>query len=493
MANVISVPSRFGTPQWELYYGGQRLYPAPLIAFSRSFNRNDSDEALSYEDKWTLNGLYLNQPSGCYEDVVQNQTNIKNIFSQDGLELTIRAGAANQNLPSGTLITSGVYPYVDSLELPEANDQFYRFNYEVVLIAKAAASGVSGVVDSSQDTWSYEEVADSATTRVSHTINAVGLNTAVSGNPSNALSNAKGFVDSRLGSANAPSGFPSYVVPGDVDGVASNIFEFQRSRTESVDLETGSYEVTEVFVYVSGILPYADARTYQYDRDSDGIVNVSVQGTIQGYPRSDGTADPYAAFYNAQSGYLNSIEPDLGADATSVYGTYGGSGTLAISNPQSISLTENRFLGTLSWAITYTDDPAEVLPSGIVEQTLNIQRKDGVRLMVSHVIPQRRLGNILQDINTSVPGTYAISASAKAENTGDTVADVNRAIAHCQDLVNQNRPNPAEFINIRLIDVTQDSSKIELTASVSVSYEFVIDLAQVNSPDADIILFPIAP
>ena len=493
MADIISVPSRFGSPQWELYYGGQRLHPAPLVAFSRSFNRNDNDEALSYEDKWTLTGLYLNQPSGCYEDVVENQTNIKEMFASDGLELTIQAGAAHQNLPSGTLVTSGIYPYVESLDLPQANDQFYRFNYEVVLVAKSAADGVSGVVDSSQDTWSYEEQADSATTSVSHTISAVGLNTAVSGNPSNALTNAKAFVDSRLGSANAPSGFPSYVVPGDVDDVSSNIFEFQRSRTESVDVETGSYEVTEVFAYVSGVLPYAENRTYQYDKDSEGIVNIGVQGTIQGYPRSDGTADPYAAFYNAQSGYINTIEPALGTDASGVYSTYGGSGTLSITNPQSLSITENRFLGTLAWSVSYTDDPAEALPSGIVEQSLGIQRKDGVRLMVSHVIPQRRLGNILQDINTSTPGNIVITASAKSENTNDVVADVNRAISHCQDLVNQNRPNAAEFINLRLTDVTQNHSKIDLTATVSVTYEFVMDLATVNSPDSDIILFPIAP
>lgn len=492
MADIISVPSRFGSPQWELYYGGQRLHPAPLISFNRSYNRNDNDEALSYEDTWTLTGLYLNQPSGCYEDIVENQTNIKQIFAQDGLELTIQAGAAHQNLPSGTLVTSGVYPYVESLELPEGNDQFYRFNYEVTLVAKTAASGVSGVVESASDNWNYEEKAEDATTIVNHSVSAVGINTALSGT-SNALDNARAFVESRLGTANAPADFPRYVVPGDVNGVAANLFEFQRSRTESVDLETGTYEVTETFVYVSGTLPYADAQSFTYDKDSEGVVNVSVQGTIQGYPRSDGTDDPYAAFYNAQSGYLNTIEPGLPALASGLYTNYGGSGTLAVTNPQSINITENRFLGTLAYSLQYTDDPAEVLPSGIVEQTLNVQRKDGIRLMVSHVIPQRRLGNVLQDIQTPTPGTFTITATAKSENTGDVVADVNRAISHVQDLVNQNRPNPAEFINIRLVDVTQDHSKIELTANVTVSYEFVMDLAQVNAPDSDIILFPIAP
>lgn len=494
MADVISVPSRFGSPYWELYYGGQRLHPAPLISFNRSFNRNDNDEILSYVDKWTLTGLYLNQPSGCYDDIIENQNNIKQIFSQDGLELTIQAGSANQTLPSGTLIVSGIYPYVESLDLPKGIDQFYKFEYEVVLVAKTAASGVSGVVESSQDTWSYEEVSENATTTVTHTISAIGVNTATSGNPSNALENARQFVSSRLGTSNAPTGFPRYVVPGDVSGVSSNLFEFQRSRGESVDLETGSYQVTEVFVYVSGTLPYSDARVYTYEKDSEGIVNITVQGTIQGYPRSDGTSNPFAAFYNAHSGYINNIEPNIPTDASGIYTSYSGSGTLAVTNPQSVSITENRYLGTLNYSIQYTDDPAEVLPSGIVEQSLLVSRRDSMRLMVSHVIPHRRLGNVLQDIATPTPGTITIQASAKSENTGDVIADVNRAISHVQDLINQNRPNPAEFISLRISEPPQqDHSKIDLTASASITYEFVKDLIQVNTPDSDIILFPISP
>lgn len=418
---------------------------------------------------------------------------LKTIFSQDNLELIIQAGSANPTLPSGTKIVSGIYPYIDSIGIPQDTDHFRKFDYEVVLKARTAASGVSGVVQSSQDTWTYQENTDNATTTVNHSVSAVGINTATSGVSSNAISNARAFVLSRIGASKAPSGFPLYVVPGDVSGVQSVLYEFQRSRSETIDIEGGSYQVDETFVYASGTKPYSDARTYTYDKDGEGITTITVQGTVQGYPRSDGTSDRYAAFYNAQSGFLNSIRPSIGTDASGVYLSYGASGLLSITNPQQTSISENRFNGTLTYSYQFTDNPKEVLPSGIIEQSLTVNRKDAIRLMVSHVIPHRRLGNVLQDIATPTEGSITIDASAKASNTGDTIADVNRAISHVQDLINQNRPNTADFITLRLIDVNQTHDKLSLSAQATISWAFTIDLAQVNSPDSDIILTPLSP
>ncbi len=491
MPNLISTISPFGSPYWEVLYGGQRLYPAPLIDFSRSINRNENRVALSQEDTWRLRSTYVNAPSGCYSDIVAGMATLKQIFAQDGLELIIQAGSANPSLPSGTKIVSGIYPYIESISIPEGTDQFTRFEYEVSLVARTAASGVSGVVESTQDSWAYQENSENATTTVTHNVNAVGINTAISGASSNAITNARSFVLSRLGTANAPSGFPLYVVPGDVSGVTRQLYEFQRSRSETVDIEAGSYQVEEIFTYVSGTTPFSDARTYSYERDGDGITTVTVAGTVQGYPRSDGTALPYAAFYNAQSGFLNTIRPAVGTDASGVYLSYGASGSLAIGNPQQISVGENRYTGTLTYSYQFTDSPKEALPSGIVEQSLSIQRQDAVRLMVSHVIPQRRLGNILQDIATPTVGTISIDVFAKASNTGDVVGDVNRALSHVQDLINQNRPAQADFITLRVVSVNQSVDKLLLTAQATASYEFTVDLMTVHDASSDIILSPI--
>lgn len=489
MTDLVSSPSSFGNAAVELFYDGKLLYPAPLIGFDRRTNRNEQDEPLSVEDTYTLTGLYLNETTMGYETVVTNMEVLKVIFANDGKELQIKAGAGNATLPSGTLITSGIYPFVESIGIPESNQQFHRFDYEVVLVSKVAASGVSGVISSSSDNWVYSENPDRLTTTVAHTANAVGVNTNVSG-VSNALTNAKAFVDARIGATAVPAGYPSYVFPGDVDGDASTIFEFQRTRTETVNVEAGSYEVTETFVYVSGTVPFSDGRTYQYDKDREGISTVQVNGRINGLHRSDGTDEPFAAFYNAQSGFSNDLEPYIHTEATEVYTRYSGSGTL-FSGPVSYSLTEDRFNGTLSYAIQYTDDPKENLPSGIVEQSISVQRKDSIRLRQSHVIPQRRLGNIVQDIGTPTPGQIRINASARAENTGDEVADTNRAISHIQDLINQQRPNPADFIQLYVSEKDQTHDKKSLTASAVIVYDFIVDLATVQEANTDVLLNPV--
>lgn len=489
MPDLISTPSSFGDSAVEVYYGGQRLYPAPLIDWERTYTRNAQDNALSQEDTWTLRGIYLNNDNMGYENVVTNMDYLKNIFAQDGLELVIKAGAASATLPSGTLITSGVYPFVNSISIPEGSNQFHRFNYEIQLVAKTAASGVSGVVEDASDQWDYSENADRLTTTVQHTVSAKGVNTNVSG-VSNALDNAKDFVDSRLGPGAAPSNYPSYVVPGDVDGDTSTIYEYQRTRAERVDIETGTYEVTETFVYVSGTVPYNDRKEYSFDKNAEGVSTVSLVGSVEGYPRSDGTDEPYAAFYNAQSGYSEAVEPYLYAEANEVYSRWGGSGALSTKRVR-YAISEARFAGTLSYDVQFTDDPNEDLPSGIVEQSIEITRSDSVRLQQSHVIPHRRIGNIIQDIGTPTPGSIRIIASAKAENTGDEVADTNRAISHIQDLINQQRPNPAEFINLRIESKEQSHDKLSLTANASVVYAFTVDLASTQSADSDITLNPV--
>lgn len=490
MTTLISTPSRFGDASVEVYYGEQRLYPAPLISFARSTNRNDTDAAISTEDTWTLNGVYLNDPSGTYVEVVQGMDDLRAIFASDNLELTIRAGSAIGRVPSGTLLVSGVFPYVNSIGIPQRTDQFHRFDYEVQLTDKSPVTGQSGIENSS-NRWHFSEEAQGTITKLTHNASAVGINTAVSGASSNALDNAKSFVDGTLGTANIPAGFPSYVFPGDVDGDNSTVFEFQRSRTEEIDVETGSYAVTEIFVYVSGAVPYSDSRNYQYNRDKAGVSTINIQGTVEGYPRSDNTDEPYGAFYNAQSGFTANIEPYIATEAAEVFSRWGGSGTLYTDNPISKGFTENRFLGTLGYSIQFTNDPKENLPSGIVEQSITVKRDESIRMFVNHTIPQRRLGNIFQDIATGTIGAITITASAKAENTGDAVADTNRALSHIQDLINQNRPSSADFLQLKITGQTQTPDKLNLTANAVVAYEFSVDLSTVPSADSDITLRPV--
>ena len=489
MPNLISPNSTWGQPAVEVYYGGQRLYPAPMIDFSREIVRNSANTALSQIDSYTLKGIYVNVVSGYYHTIVSGMDTLRSIFLQDGLELQIKAGGGSTTLPSGTLITSGIYPFVQRIGIPSREDQWQRFDYEVELVSRISVSGVSGTISSSTDSWECTEDTETGSSKLTHRVSAVGINT--SSGTSNALTNAKLFISGKLGTAGLTSGvLPAFISPpsGNAD---FRLFELTRSRNESFDNEAGSYEVTEVYVLTSGTLPYTHSRTYEFNRAKDGIITVSLQGTVQGLGRTDGNNVAYNGFYQAQSGFIGSVQPLFISDASGLYLSYGGSGILAVNNPQSKSITENRFLGTVVYSISYTDDPGEILPSGIAEQSLTIRRVDPVELIVSHTIPQRRLGNILQRIGTPTPGTITITATVKAISTGNPTADTNTAIAYAQTLINQNRPNEADFITLRLTDVSQEPDKLKLTVNASVTYEFTSDLISVQSPNTDILLHPV--
>lgn len=489
MPNLISRLSPFASPTVEIYYGGQYLYPAPLIDYSKSFVRNAVDETLSIEETYTLRGIFLNS-SGFYHQSIQGMNDLRSIFGQDRLEFEIRAGSNNVALPSGTKIVSGLYPIITRVGIPEREDQWGRFDYEVELLIKSAASGVSGVVSSSQNSWDASEQAEDGSTRLTHRISAVGINTATSGAASNALTNAKNYVVGLIGTGTLGT-LPAFCSPPSGFSTNYRIYELTRSRAESFSTSDGTYEVTEVFILISGTLPYTNNRTFDWSKDKDGVVTITINGTLQGAGRTDGTATQYTAFYLAQSGYLNSIYPALPSDASGIYTSYGGSGTLNVNNPTARNITENRFLGTVSYSITYSDNPADNLPSGIAEQSLTIRRDDPITLFASHIIPQRRLGNILQNIGTPTEGRITISARIKATTTGDNIADTNTAISYAQDLINQNRPNPNDFITLRLESVSIEPDKLNLSVDATVTYVFTIDLAQVPQPDSDITFNPV--
>jgi len=487
MPNLISSASRVGLAAVEVFYGGQQLYPAPMIDFSRQITRNSVDAALSQTDTYNLKGMYFNISSGLfYHVVVSGMNTLKQIFSQDGLEFQVRAGAGNIALPSGTLIVSGVYPFVSRIGIPTRDDQFIRFDYEVELTSKISVSGASGITSQSSDSWQCDEDADNGSTKLTHKVSAVGVNTNLSG-VSNALTNAQVYVYSKLGTGNLPSNLPAFCSPPSGMGTWT-LYEFIRSRSESFDSQAGSYEAGEVFVLISGVLPFTHTRTFEWTRDSNGIINVVLQGTIQGGGRTDGTNTKYNAFNLAQSGWLNTVLPGLINDASGVYLAYGGSGILAVGNPTSRNITENRFLGTISYSYTMTDDPVKNLPSGIVEQSLSIKRTEPIELVVRHVIPNRRLGSLVQRIGTPTDGSISITATAKAYSTGNPIVDTQTAMTYLQNLINQHRPNPADYISLELVSVEPEYDKLQLSASLSVVWSFSKDLVSANLPYSDILV-----
>jgi len=474
-----------GTRQsWvEIWYGDDRIGPpTPLVSWDREFTESGDGDKIRATRTITLTGTWINSPSGTYNDVYTAQEQLLSIFNEDNKHFSLRAGPANTVVTPGEYIASGMYPSVRSVSLPE-DLQFNSFEYTVVLEFDEDDVGASGLLESEDNTWSYNEVGEDQTVRIEHNVSIVGRNTAPSGSANNALDNARDYGRTLLGLANAPVDFPVHV-----DQSQSPLYEISTQRTESVALTRGSFDATEVFIVSSGIYPWNHSRSISVSTDQAGITSVQLQGKIQGLGRTNIGASGNIGFDRAVSGWVNHVEPALYTDAAAFYSGLGF--TLSLNDKViSRSITESEFLGTVDYNITYSDDPADNLPSGIVERSVTYDRRDPTELMARFTIPFRQLGSIVQEMGTTLDGGITVSARARATNTGDESADVNRAIAQVESDLNAVKPDPNSSEFVRLDLVGQPSLNYDIkarSASASIQYAFVLDLAGVNSASGSI-------
>jgi hypothetical protein len=480
------------TPSFiEVSYGGSVLLPSPFIQHSVEIERDDAGDREIIRTTRTLTGQILTSGIG-YHFVRQKQRELESAFELDGLEFKIIATADNPCLVAGTPIESGVFPKVISLDVQE-DVQYNRLDYTIVLEEATAPSGVSGVVSDSSNTWSYTENEDQCLIDIVHTASAQGLNTAISGLASNALDNAVLRVKSQLGLQNAPSGFPCYTEPASGSNV--RFYEVTTSREESVDTEDATYSVTERFTLISGLLPFNDERTAQYQVDADNVTTISLQGTVRGMGRTnDGApAGPSRSsggtgFENAVSGFNNLVRPDWTSDALVVYDRYGGSGTLVIGNPQSTSVTQSPCNGTIGYSVVFTDDPAALLPSGIQDLACSVQRNDPVVANAIINVPFNALGPVFQRLCTTTEGSFAVQCAVTAINTGDEIVNTNRAIEVAEEQIIKLQPNPADFVELKLTGRNQTVDRINRSINVTYTWTFSQSIDTVPSDIAPIIL-----
>lgn len=475
----------------EVSYGGSILLPSPLIQHSVVIERDDTGDRELIRTTRTLTGQILTSGQG-YHFVRQKQRELELAFAIDNLEFKILATSDHPCLAAGTPIESGVFPTVQSINIQE-DTQFNRLDYTVVLEDETAPSGVSGLVQNLSNSWQYSENDQECLVDITHSISAQGVNTAVSGAASNAVENATQRVKSLLGLQHAPSGFPCHVQPG--SGSDVRFYEITTRREESINTEDATYAVTENYKLVSGLLPFVDERTSQIQVDDASITTVSLQGTIHGFGRTnDGAFEGHAragggtGFLNALSGFNSLVRPNWINDALLIYDRFGGSGTLAINNPQAINISQTPCQGTVGYSVTYTDDPSEVLPSGIQELTCTIARNDPVVQNASISVPFNALGPIFQRMCTTTEGSYTISCNVIAKNTGDEIVDTNRAIEVAEQEIIKRQPNEADFVALKLSGRNTTTDRINRSINVTFTWAFSQDIATVPSDTGPITL-----
>jgi len=459
--NVLSEVNNPPLAAVEVFYNGCQLTPAPLIDWKVEGQFDDSGTRTSDLNRLTLTGTILVTPSGSYEAMYEKQEELRTAFSVDEKDFVILAGPANKTL---------------------------------------AESGVSGVTSSLSDQWSFSEDPDTCTVNVTHQVSAEGID-----GESDKFEQALRAVKLRLGIDKLPLTLPCFVEPNAsglfgiphpslTDG--GPIFEVSVQREEVADVANGSYSATEIFTIVSGVPFYFTQKTEAFAEDVKGIATVTLTGTVQGLGRTLMASEPEGGpgFARACSGFINSVRPQLKWQASGVYDKYkegsAGSG-LAIFNPTAFSTTQNKCRGTVDFSITFTDDPTANLPSGIVSRTCNVNTVEGIQLQASHAIPFRRLGNIIQDIKTTTEGSISIQCQAQAKNTGNSTTDTNLAISFVQSEINRLKAlyaNPADFVTLRVSNLSQQFSDNDLTSNVTLDFNFTVDLANVPDVNSDISL-----
>ncbi len=475
----------------QVSYGGSILLPSPLIQHSVSVERDDAGNRELIRTTRTLTGQIMTSGLG-YHFVRQKQRELELAFSVDNLEFKIIATANHPCLLAGTPIESGVFPIVQSIDIQE-DVQFNRLDYSIVLEDETAPSGVSGLVTGLSDTWQYSENDQECLVDITHNVSAQGVNTSISGLPSNAVDNAVARIKSLIGLENAPSGFPCYVQPASGSNV--RFYEVTTQREESINREDATYSITENFRLVSGILPFVDERTSSLQIDDQSITTINLQGTVRGFGRTNdgaqeghGRAGGGMGFLNAQSGFNSLVRPNWVNDALLVYDRFGGSGSLAINNPQAINISQTPCQGSVGYSVTFTDDPSELLPSGIQELSCTIARTDPVVQNAIIGVPFSAIGPVFQRLCTTNEGTYAIACNVIAKNTGVDIVDINRAIKVAEIDIIKRQPNLSDFIQLKLTGRNTTTDRINRSISVTFTWTFSMDIATVPSDTGPVTL-----
>jgi len=486
MTHLSSTAQSNSPGSWvEIWYGDDRIGPpTPLITFGQDIRRDAAEDRILVVNTITLEGTYLDTPNGTYNDMWSGQEILRDIFSSDGKQFSLRAGPANTVIAPGEYIASGIYPRVTSLSIP-SDIQVTQFKYSVTLEYDDTSGANSGLIDSVENNWAWAEQADDLTVEVTHNVRVKGRNTATSGTTNNSYVNAQSYASALLGIDNAPTGFPYHVQK---TGATNTWYEVSTDRVESVDINGGTYAATERLVIASGVYPWSNQRRINFNTDLAQITTADIQGTIQGFGRTNIGVSGSLGFDNATSGWLNHVKPALYADITKYYTDVGLTNTLN-TDPESLSVALLEFPGRVEYSAQYTDAPSNSLPSGIAERKVTYNRQDPIQMIAWHQIPFRALGDVKQEMGTTTPGTISITAMARATHTGDLTTDVNRAIAQVESDVNAIRPDPntSEFDELELSGEPQMSYDPKtLTANASVNWKFTMDLAGVNSASGNI-------
>ena len=432
------------TTRTRMYYGDYEFAPVPTFGWTTEIIRDGTGSAIYKRHTLDFTGTLLFDSvseSGQLDNMITKQNALRNALGSGNQEWRLTY--------DGSTLIDGKYPRVQDVAIDEGlwvDKCGYTFSF--VYDEDFEDTGI----ESYSESWEYSESENRRTVTISHDISAKGQNTNPSGT-SNALTNAKDYVLAKTGYTNAVSDSPFFC---QASGLTTSAYE--EGRVESIDVASDTYGVTESFILSSGT--FVHTYNTQYSQDENGIVTVTVNGSIKGLGRFG------QALVNAKDAWSNEIEAYIPGMASGAYVYYGGASDLYTNNRESFSITENEMAGTIDYSVSYNDDPSENLPDGVREFTITSTINAPLTVYARFLIPNRSAGELFQPVGTKKAGQQTIAGTI----IGEPGVEMSVLRRHYQQKMSEKRLNGMSSMITSASSVTEDTDKKTINFSVTYDY-----------------------
>lgn len=245
---------------------------------------------------------------------------------------------------------------------------------------------------------------------VTHTVN-VAARLAYTGNQVSNIpwEDAKSYATGKLGFDNDFVTLTGILgLPG--TSIYSTSDVFNQFRQVSTDKTNGTIQVVETFVVTpsgSNSLPNNAIETFDISSSQvDGIVQVSIQGEIQGLAQIGyiGGFNVTSSKFSAASGYYTVVKDRMYDRARTVYSGIAEECFNRPLNPiiKTRTVGMNPIEGTVSYNYEFdTTLPGCITGTCILSQNINIDDTQPTDVFAQQIVLGRAAGPILQDINTT--------------------------------------------------------------------------------------------
>lgn len=460
--------------------GGDDTSPFPSYSISRQDNYSGDDTYLNTDYSITINGVVVvdgdptigGQLNDKTHQAAIDKLSINNIFPTLGFGVLKIAGYDDTQIVFDDARITSVQTPVD-----ESSGGFRYQNYTITF----EATDMDGKhdfpsVSEMEENWEFS-VNDNQfafndnnltgavykTFTLTHTITATGRQSALGA--VEAWRQAVLWVESRLinnpdnnaisthinNSTDGPKFVPYYMnteknkddLKTNADSVAVEWQSYNGNREITTDISSGNYTVTDTWLIAIKDTPATHTIEMKSAGGEEEAITITLNGVITGlstYVLGSTESNKPQNFVNAEAGWL-AVQGQFLALARYSYGTINsllidGNNGIFKSKPISVSMSENRSEGTITWSAVFTDKFTIGSPEKIADADVSVQYKNyknDEKVIALIPVIGRKEGPIVQDFDTNNHKSVTVTVSltmakgykseGEARNEAEGIAD----------------------------------------------------------------------